>query len=350
MTKRIYTGSSSSLTGKIGSASSMKRLEIQKGGKLAFSSSERYRQSMKAKTKGKSQLNGGIMRNMPTLQGVANRKMSKTAQQALDMIEKKKQLQEEKRLRQMVAIHPRVYPNAGRVDTKGRGFDIVDGQVLKIDPKTGKMKTSSGWYIGKYKPKSFMTHQRIHDALIKFSPHQQRLLALKRAEELAKMYEQMGTVNGAPDTSAGTQGFSTPHYDAQGNLVIDHNHPYLPLNYRAGAGMSAHGAVSNNVHGTFSENVWGGMVDNVWGSTYSDVWGNVSGNSIWGDTSRGSGWGSALWGKNSWGRSLWGKGNFTKFWGSGTLNQKNHLGKLVAMLTGGRLGKTRRAASVRGRR
>lgn len=320
MTKRFYSGTRDN-SRKMGEAARLKRMEIERGGKLPLTSQERYRHILKKKLE-ESQANAASSKPLFQLPGTKapERKMSKKAEQALKEIAQRKAAKEEKALRQMVVVQPRTFSDAGRIDAKGQAYDLGNNLTLKVDRKTGKIKTMGGWAVGKYSPKKkFRTNMIITDSLKKHGAYfiqQKRLQMLQEQQRLAELTMQGNNIYGAPASGLASQIYLEQHYgdggmDGHGNKITDPN-----LTNRVGAAnVNAWGAMSNNVHGTFADNTWGGMVDNVWGGVNNNIWGGIGG-SAWGT-------GSGGFSRRGW-----------KIWGSGAPGQKNWLKPLGALFVG----------------
>jgi hypothetical protein len=309
MTKRFYSGARDTGAKKMGEAARLKRLEIELGGKLPISNEERYKRILKKRLE-ENHSKAASQKSTFQLPGTkpVERKMSKKAEQALSQIAQRKAAKEEKALRQMVIVQPRVFSDAGRIDSKGNAYDLGNNLTLKVDVKTGKIKTNTGWTVGKYKTKKkLLTNALLTDALKKHGAYfiqQKRLQMLLEQQRLAALGMEGSNVHGTPLAS---EIFMEKHYgsaDGHGNSSQPSD-----MNQRTGANMTAWGAMSNNAHGTFSENAWGGMMDNVWGGVNNNVWGGIGGNG-------------------------WGGHRGFKIWGTGAPNQKNYLKPLGALFIG----------------
>lgn len=308
MTKRFYTGARSS--GKtMGEAARLKRLEIEKGGKLPFTPQERYRRILKEKM-AESRKEAAGKKPSFNLPGAIplDRKMSKKTEEALRQISMRKAMKEEKALRKMVVVQPRIFSDAGRIDAKGNAYDLGNNLTLKVDRKTGKIKTQTGWTVGKYSnKKKFMTNMLLTENLKKHGAYflqQKRLQMLQEQARLAALQEEA-----TRSFNMASQIFLDQHYgtgsDAHGNQL---NNGLTGVRGNQ-ANVSAWGVMSGNVHGTFAENAWGGMADNVWGGVNNNVWGGMGG-------------------------SAWGSHRGWKIWGSGKPGQKNYLKPLGALFVG----------------
>lgn len=315
-TKRFFSGARDNT--RRGEAFMMKKWEIMKGGKLPLTNAERYKRILKKKTQehlAKAQANQRHGFMLPGAKAGAGRTVSKKTEQALKEIARRKALKEEKEMRQMVVVKPKRYYDSkgyfGRTDAKGNVYDEMENIVLKVDLKKGKVKTLTGWSLGKYRPKKMMHTYWMGEWVRKFSPYHIKLRQLELQRQVAAMYAAnlgaagMVTVHGMAAASAVDMHVT----DAHGNT----SEAMLQTGQRTNLGVTAWGVMSSNVHGTFGENVHGGFADNVWGRASTNIWGGI------GDT--GGVWGSP-------GR---------KIWGSGSTTQKNYIGiwgGLVASLMG----------------
>ncbi len=284
-TIRHFSGSRE--PGKKSIAKEILQLEAQKKGKLPAQmryklifkrrQEEAKEKAMKSMTQAGASGSGNL---------VTGRKMSARAEQALKEISMKKAAKEQKKLRKMVIVQPQNFSN-GHIDKKGQIFDIAGNMVGRVNTKNGRMSLTSGWTIGKYKPKSYMTKLLIEDAINKHSPYfiKQRQMAMQQAamSNVHGSYIDPNVINvhgmsaQAAMLGGGMYGNVGQHdYGVHGR---DENAPHSLGSQGA---VTAWGAMSSNVHGTFSGNVHGTLADNVHGTVNSDVWGSVSGNSLWG--------------------------------------------------------------------
>jgi hypothetical protein len=283
---RHFTGSRE--FGKKSIAKEILQIEMQKKGKLP--AQMRYKMIFKrreeeAKEKAaKAYASANDMGKAGRL--VSQRRISGRAEQALKEVAMKKAAKEQKKMRKMVIVQPQNFSN-GHIDKKGQIFDIAGNMVGRVNTKNGAMSLTSGWSIGKYKPKSYMTKLLIEQAINKHSPYFVKLRLMQAQQQALG-----GGVHG---------GFSDPNVlnvhgmSAQaamlgggmyGNLGQDHGiHGRDENGHHTGGSngaLTAWGAVSGNAWGTFSNNVHGTTMDNVHGTTNADVWGGVGGNSMWG--------------------------------------------------------------------
>lgn len=216
---------------------------------------------------------------------VATRKMTPKAEQALKEMAMKKAAKEQKKLRKMVIVQPQNFSN-GRIDKKGQIFDIAGNMVGKVNTKNGSMTLTSGWGIGRYKPKSYMTKLLIEQAIDKHSPY---FIQLRRQQQMAQamnnVYGGMSDPNvmsvyGSSAQAAMLGGGMYGNVGRNVNVhgVAEDDHLQLPPQ----SNVTSLGAMSNNVHGTFMNGVHGTMMDNVHGTVNTDVWGAAGGGSMWG--------------------------------------------------------------------
>lgn len=292
-------------------AGDMMRFEIMKGGKLP--AAERYKRILKKKFE--EHKNAAMLvrklDKMPKNLGEA-RQMSKKAEQALKQIAAKKAAKAAKAERMMVIVQPRTFPN-GRIVKNGKIYDIAGNIVAQVNVKNGKMTTTTGWALGKYKPKSFFINGVIQEAINKYSPyyiHQRKLQMLQQQEQ--------GGVWGAPAAggTTRTEEVININHGSGGNSDTFASYGEAAGGPRQNIGATSWGAMSDNVWGTYTDNVWGKSTDNVWGGNSSDIWGGIGGNPFGGGKSM----------------QVWGTGNgvnylkkVTNFLASlfGIRNQKN---------------------------
>jgi hypothetical protein len=283
-TIRHFTGSRE--FGKKSIAKEILQLEMQKKGKLP--AEMRYKLIFKRKQQEAKEKAAKAMSQGSGASGrmVTQRKMSEKAEQALKEIAMKKAAKEQKKLRRMVIVQKQNFSN-GMVNEKGQIFDIAGNIVGNINLKTGKMAVNSGWSIGKYKPKSYMTKLLIEQAINKHSPY-----FIKQRQLQQQAAAMAGVHGGYIDPNViNVQGMSAQGAMLGGGMYGntghgDHGvHGPLDAAYHgigSQGGITSLGAMSNNVHGTFSGNVHGTTADNVFGTVNSDVWGAAGGNSMWG--------------------------------------------------------------------
>jgi len=263
-------------------------LESQKKGKLP--AEMRYklifkRKQEEAKEKAMAAAAGKEVGHNGKLVGA--RKMSDRAEQALKEMSMKKAAKEQKKLRRMVIVEAQNFSN-GSINKKGQIFDIAGNMIGQVNLKHGGMSATSGWTIGKYKPKSYMTKLLIEQAINKYSPYfiQQRKLQQQAAgmSSVHGSFQDPNVMNvqGVSAQAAMLGGmYGSLHGGDRGVHGHDENHPGWGAQGATG-NITAWGAMSNNAWGTYSGNVHGTTADNVHGTMNADVWGGVGGNSMWG--------------------------------------------------------------------
>lgn len=293
------------------------KMSIIKGGRISTQRlmKETFKHTMKKRLSESQQKSTDNRRNF-MMTGARDKgpQMSKTAQMALDQLARKKAAKEERELRRMVFITPTVYPSHGKLTEKGKIYDVSDGLVMKVD-RYGRIKTMTGWTVGKYKANSLSNKYVITSAIEKHSPYfiqQRKQQQLERDAQLAQMY---GHANPQAASLYGGGG---------GGLTEEQIRTA-----RTGAfsgGVTSWGVMSDNAHGTFSSNVWGTIGDNVWGGVETNVWGGFGGNgsNIFSSFSRSDGGGGSVFGgKRGW-----------KIFGSNRDGQRNLISQLMKFLTG----------------
>lgn len=324
--RRVFTGARDNPSGMYKSmARELRKIELRKGGKLPLTPTMRYKMIMARKIDEHHKKTGMNAYTSFSLPGAkkSDYKMSKRAEMALKELAKKKATKEAKELRQMVVIKPRWYGNVGYINDKGKVFDQASNLTLKVDPRNGKIKSLSGWTVGKYKPNSGWHDGWMQTWIKKYSPYHIRLQQLELQRQIAAMYGQQNgavTVHGPMIDPALLAQMVDGHgnrpimTDAHGNLIAPHGETAHPeITGRTNLGVTAWGVTSNNVWGTYGDNVWGGFAENAWGTTYNNVWGGI------GDPG------------NMWNRPG------RRIWGSGRGSQKNYIflwGRVAASLLG----------------
>lgn len=297
---RFFNGGRSD-SGRIGAASEIMRFEIQKKGKLA--PGDRYKRIMKKKLDESKKAALGTAYKKPfSLSGKITglSKMSARTEQALKEIAERKARKEAKAERQMVIIQPRNYTN-GTLNKKGDIYDVAGNLVAKVNAKNGKISTSSGWSVGKYKSKSMFTTMVIQGTIDKYSPY---FINMRRMQMMQQQGMQPVNVHGVMDGSdiINVHGAMQNSQLGGGGLfgqMTDDSNPFSIENSgpRQNIGVTAWGARSDNVWGTYADNAWGTSTDNVWGTNSTNVWGGVGGGNLWG----------------SKGVKVWGTGNGTNY-------------------------------------
>lgn len=272
-------------------------MEMNRGGKLPLTSAERYKKILEQRL-----AEAQMKAQMSRMEG----DLSKRTRDALSEISKRKALKEEKTLRQMVVVKPRHYGNAGRIDSKGKVWDEMNNQVMRVNLRNGKISTMNGFSVGKYKPKSMFHKGFMEKKIVQHSPYHYQQRMKEYHESVARM---SGVAPGG-----GLDAYGNPINTVDvvgGQLQVGGGGP----GQRSNITVDAWGVRSNNVHGTFAENAHGGYSDNVWGGTSNNIWGGIgSSGGLWGTGSSGGG-------------GLWSTGGTGRFWGSGKEGQKNYLNK-----------------------
>ena len=291
-TVRHFTGSREASKSSI--AKEILQLEMQKKGKLP--AELRYklifkRKQEEAKEKAMKAMNAQAGNGAGKM--VGQRKMSERAEQALKEMSMKKAAKEQKKLRKMVIVQPQNFSN-GSINKKGQIFDIAGNIVGQVNTKNGAMSVTSGWSIGKYKPKSYMTKLLIEQAINKHSPYfiKQRLMLAQQAALVGvhggfvdpNVMNVHGVSAQAAMLGGGMHGNIGQHDHGIHGMMEDLNNPH---SIGSNLTVTAWGNTSNNVFGTFSNNVHGTTFDNVHGVMNSDVWGmaNGGGGGVWGGRS-----------------------------------------------------------------
>lgn len=317
---------------RIGAASQIMKIEIMKKGKLP--SKDRYKQILKKKFEEHKKEALG-----PRLQGFSLpgsfkevKQLSKRAEQTLQQIAQKKAKKEAKALRKMVIIEERKFYN-GHLTKKGKIYDIAGNLVGEVNAKNGKMATTTGWSLGKYKPKSYMTNLAIQGAINQYSPY---FINLRK--------QQMAGAGQAWDPASGGIGlgsqevinvYGAPTNTPQNVYGADISAP------RQNVAMTSWGVRSDNAWGTFTDNTWGTFADNVWGGNSSDVWGGIGTPSGWGSR------GPHVWGTGSGKNFLRGITNFmAAFFGLSTKKNRETLRRLNAATRTGSGSTTPRAPTT----
>jgi len=245
--------------GKSNPASDLMRIEIQKKGR--FTPQERYKFIMKKKLAQSREIAQGAKGIKSTL--------SKTTEKAMKELSAKRAAKRAKEIRNMVLIEPRRFSN-GRLTKSGKILDIADNVVGTVNRKNGKMATTMGWGIGKYKPRSYLTSMNIQSAINQYSPY---FIAQRKAQLGDNFNPQTGGLHQPQDT-INIYGYSPPPQQSLASTIWGSSDSDTG---RAGAGpgVTAWGVASNNVWGSFAENAWGTNADNVWGGNESNIWGGI---------------------------------------------------------------------------
>lgn len=272
-------------------AAELMRLEIEKKGKLP--PGERYKLLMKKKLEANKQK---AAFNNPN-----GRQMSKRAEQALKEIAAKKAAKEAKALRRMVIVQPKIYHN-GKLNAKGKISDIEGNIIAEVNTKNGKIATTGGWSLGKYKPGSQRTHAAIMEAIDKHSPYyiKQRQLQMQQNQQASGVGNLYGP---PPQETMNLYGVINSMQQEQGKAEQFNFYGEAANGPRQNIGVTAWGAMADNPWGTFADNAWGTTSDNVWGTTNTNVWGGIGGSPF--------------------------AGKAVQFWGTG--NGKNYLKSITSL-------------------
>jgi hypothetical protein len=147
-------------------------------------------------------------------------KRSAKAEKAMKMLADQHAAKEAKKNRKAVVVEARRLRN-GKVDDKGRVFDMAGNQVAKINLKNGDMTNMYGMSIGKYKQKSMMTINTLIDVIEKNSPYlinQRKMLLLQQQQQQQQAaLTAQGNSSVYGSSSAGMWGEETR--DIWGNIV-----------------------------------------------------------------------------------------------------------------------------------
>lgn len=285
-TSRFYSGSRA--LGTSNEATKMLKKHLMRGIKL--NGTERYRLIMKQRMEehkkkafGDRRMSGGFKLPGTLKQAM---QMSHRAEMALREMAQKKAAKEEKELRKRVEVVPRFYPNGGRLDARGRIFSAQDQPILYVRKKDGRILTTGGMSVGRYKPKSKFNDSRVQMLIDRYTPKPKPVLGQwdPAIGGVGMQMQDMPTV------------WSNGEADSFQRLGM-------------AANVNAWGIMSENTWGTFSNNAWGTVAENVWGTTNNNVWGGYGGNP----------YGS-------------GSGSWRRFWGTGMAGQKNYLKKPFKLL------------------
>ena len=308
--------------GRVGAASELMRLEIQKKGKMP--AAQRYKRLMKQQLEEnkKEALGASYKKPFSFSDKIGGGgKMSARAEQALKEIAMKKAAKLAREERQMVIVQPRNFIN-GRLTKKGEIYDVAGNIVGKVNSKNGKMTTNTGWGFGRYKPKSMMTDMKITDAINKHSPYfiQQRKMQMLEQHGGGYNYGVHGNmmaddvinIHGKQGANGNPYGYNT---DGQEGMSAYGTNVAGP---RQNIGVTAWGARSDNVWGAYTDNAWGVSTDNVWGSNTTDVWGGIGSGNLWANS------GVKIWGTGNGRNYLRGLFGFVgALFGLGFASKKN---------------------------
>jgi hypothetical protein len=127
-----------------------------------------------------------------------------------------------------------------------------------------------------------MTDMNIQNAINLHSPY---FIQQRRLQQLQQMQAAgMGlTVHGPMDNPDAINLFGYSN-NASKPVETSYDNAY-GSNFagpRQNIGVTAWGAMSDNVWGTYADNIWGQSADNVWGTNSTDVWGGIGVGGLWG--------------------------------------------------------------------
>lgn len=275
---RFFSGSRE--TRKRGPAAEQMIFELQKGGKLP--AADRYKRLLQKKLQeNREKLGAPEKKGFKLSNKIYNpKKVSQRAERALKEIAMKKAAKLAKAERHMVIVTPRNFSN-GSINKKGQIFDIAGNVVASVNLKNGKMATNLGGSIGKYKPKSYMTEVNIQNAINLHSPY---FMQQRRLQQLQQM-QQAGmamTVHGPMETTDSINLYGYANNSDKTATSYDTAFGSNVAGPRQNIGVTAWGAMSDNVWGTYADNIWGQSADNVWGTNSTDVWGGIGVGGLWG--------------------------------------------------------------------
>ncbi len=159
------------------------RETIQRGGKI---DEEVFRKIVRAKLSEKMAGSGGYNNQnfqiMGKPKGVTR---SKKAQMAIDQMNAIAKAKMAKKDRPEIIIVPRYFTN-GRLDNKGRIWDLAGNPIGQVNKKNGAISSIYGETCGVYKPKSTITNSIITAMIDRNSPYiiaQRRNILLQRQLE-----------------------------------------------------------------------------------------------------------------------------------------------------------------------
>lgn len=184
---RFFSGSRDSGTKKSGSASSMMMDQLRKGKRINVA--ENYKKILEQKlAEARLKAASGEKQNFSIFsrQG-APKEQSKRTQEIVKMMLEREKMKKEKEARKAVYVKSQRLAN-GKIDEKGRVYDIAGNLVGKVNPKNGNISTAYGMVVGKYKEKSYSTKVALENLIHKNSPfliNQRRLQDIKQREAMS---------------------------------------------------------------------------------------------------------------------------------------------------------------------
>lgn len=217
-TPRFFSGSRSSSGTGNSSVSAMIRAQLKKDKKVNFAEINKkllQNKLMEAKLsvlsgekKAPQSMVGG--RAAPPTEG-----KSKRSEAIIKMVMQREKMKAEKAARKAVNVEAARFVN-GKIDSKGRIYDVAGNLVAKVNVKNGQMTTNYGQSIGVYKAKSYMTKVAIEQAIVKNSPfliNQRAQMEKKRQEQIQ---QEAAAHDAQPNNFWGSSG-----KDVWGNPIAD---------------------------------------------------------------------------------------------------------------------------------
>ncbi|MEQ1790042.1 MAG: hypothetical protein ABL857_06315 [Rickettsiales bacterium] len=171
---------------------------------------------------------------------------SANAQRTIDMMNDMFAARDAKKDSKQVIIVARRYHN-GKIDDRGRIFDVAGNMVAKVNVKNGFMASINGDYMGRYDAKSAKTYATITGAIEKNSPY---LIAQRAVVE-----RQKAEANNAALYGGGSSGNNS---------------------------LDVWSRTPTDIWGRSKVDIWGRPATDVWGRTQTDSWGNQQVD-IWGN-------------------------------------------------------------------
>src|SRR5579883_31085 len=171
---RFFSGARSSGTSLASTLTRKIRVqEMRKGGKLNYSSTEKYKMLLSMKMDAHRTRTQTSAYTTFVLKGAqtTKQKMSKRTELVLKEVAAKKAAKEAKALRQRVVIKPRWYSNVGYINKQGIVYDNMHNITLRVNIKNGRVKAVNGWAVGKYKPDSMWHDSWMMQWIKKYSPY-----------------------------------------------------------------------------------------------------------------------------------------------------------------------------------
>ncbi len=228
---RSFTGSRDGSTSTSNVSLRIVRETLSKGGRI---NEDTFKKIVKAKLM-EARMN---MANKPAVKNSmfgsgGTVKRSEKAQKAVDMMNQARRAKELRRANKEVVILARRFTN-GKIDQKGRIYDVAGNIVAKVNIKNGAISDINGQHIGIYKAKSQAVVNSIQDAINRVSPY----FANQRA---AILQQRKFEAESAENSGAQLDVWSRTPTDAWGRVATD---------------------------------IWGRPKSDIWGRTQRDMWGN----------------------------------------------------------------------------